>query len=277
MESQKHKASDKFKLERLQDYRQEKRSVLRRTFTNLGDLTLFTTRVIKQLFTPPYEHRELIRQSYFIGNKSFLLIAATGLILGIVLTLQAVPIMSKFGAQAFIPPMVTVSVLREIGPVVTGLIAAGKVGSGIAAEIGSMRVGEQLDAMEVSGTRPLGYVVASRVLATTLMLPILVIFSYTFSLFGAFFGMNLFESMSFPLFLHNAFDMTSYKDIVPSLFKSIIFGFSIGIIGAYKGYHVKGGTEAVGRAANSAVVISSISIFLIDLIAVMLFNIFGGI
>ncbi len=247
-------------------------SLLKKAFTNVGDMVIFSFRVIKQFFQPPFEHRELVKQAYNVGNRSFLLIAITGLIMGLVLTLQSQPILTKFGAQSLIPGMVAISVLREIGPVITGLIGAGRIGSGIAAEIGAMKVTEQIDAMEVSGTKPLGFVVASRVIATTIMIPLLVFFSDAFSLLGSYLGMNLFESMSIRLFLKNAFDMLSYIDIIPSTIKSIVFGFSIGIIGAFKGYHAGEGTEAVGKAANSAVVTASLAIFVIDLVAVLIVN-----
>lgn len=243
-------------------------------FIDLGNLVLFTGSVMKQFVSPPYEHRELLKQAYSIGNKSLALVAITGLIMGVVLTMQTQPILAQFGVQSLIPGMVAVSMFREIGPVVTGLICAGKISSGIGAEIGAMKVTEQIDAMEVSGTKPLSFVVATRVLAATVMLPLLVFFSDAFGMIGAFLGVNLYEAMSFQLFIKNAFDMLGFIDIIPATIKSVVFGFFIGLIGAYKGYQAGLGTESVGLAANSAVVSASLSIFIIDLIAVLVTNLF---
>lgn len=249
-------------------------SLLTRSFENMGELTEFTGKVIKQFFTRPYEHKELLKQSYSVGNKSFGLIAITGFIMGLVLTIQSRPVMVKFGAESMIPGMVAVSVLREIGPMITALLCAGKISSGIGAEIGAMKVTEQIDAMEVSGTKPLGFVVASRVLATTIMVPLLVFFADAFGLFGSYLAMNISSPFSLQLYTRTAFDMLDFIDIVPSTIKSIFFGFFIGLIGAFKGYKAGLGTESVGIAANSAVVSASLAVFIIDLITVMVTNIF---
>ncbi len=267
----------KFNKEHLKRFKAENsRNFFNGIFIDLGELVIFTGQVMKQFVSPPYEHKELLRQFYLIGNKSFALVAITGLIMGLVLTMQTQPILSQFGVQSLIPGMVAVSMFREIGPVVTGLICAGKISSGIGAEIGAMKVTEQIDAMEVSGTKPLSFVVATRVLATTIMVPLLVFFSDAFGLVGSFFAMNLFESMSIQLYMKNAFDMLGFIDILPATIKSVVFGFFIGLIGAYKGYQAGLGTESVGLAANSAVVNASLSIFIIDLIAVLVTNLFSG-
>lgn len=244
-------------------------------FIDLGKLVIFTGQVIKQFFTPPFEHKELVRQFYHAGNKSFALVALTGFIIGLVLTLQIRPILVMFGAQSLLPGMVAISMFREIGPIITGLICAGKISSGIAAEIGAMKVTEQIDAMEVSGTKPLGYVVATRVLATTVMVPMLVFFSNALSLFGSFLAMNLTESMSVQLYILNAFKFLEFIDVVPATIKTFVFGFFIGLIGSYKGYQADRGTESVGMGANSAVVTASLTIFLVDLIAVLITNMFS--
>ncbi|MFV0471015.1 MAG: MlaE family ABC transporter permease [Paludibacteraceae bacterium] len=247
-------------------------TLLKRAFENMGDLTFFAIKVIKQLFTPPFEHRELLKQTYLVGNKSLGLISITGFILGLVLTMQSRPIMIKFGAEAMIPGMVAVSVLRELGPAITALLCAGKISSGIGAEIGAMKVTEQIDAMEVSGTKPLGFVVATRVLATTIMIPLLVFFADACGLFGSYLAMNFSSPFSFQLFMRTAFNMLDFIDIIPATIKSVFFGFFVGLIGAYKGYQAGQGTESVGIAANSAVVSASLAIFVIDLIAVMVTN-----
>ena len=163
-------------------------------------------------------------------------------------------------------------VLREIGPVITALIFAGKVGSGIGAELGSMRVTDQIDAMEVSGTNPLKFLVSTRVLATTLMVPVLVLYADAIAFLGSFIGMNIGNTVSIRLFLTQALDQIWYYDIIPAIIKTFFFGFAIGLISCYKGYHTSGGTQGVGMAANTAVVISSVVIFILDLMAVQITN-----
>jgi len=158
--------------------------------------------------------------------------------------------------------------------VITALICAGKIGSGIGAELGSMRVTEQIDAMEVSGTNPIKYLVVTRVLATTFMIPILVLYADLVSFYGSYIAVNLKGFVSMPLFVNLAFDPLHYYDLIPATIKTFFFGFAIGIIGCYKGYYSENGTEGVGKAANSAVVISSLVIFIIDLVAVQLAELF---
>ncbi|OFX83861.1 MAG: ABC transporter permease [Bacteroidetes bacterium GWF2_33_16] len=246
--------------------------------TELGGLSRFTIQFFRELFRQPYEHKELVRQSYKIGLSTLPLIGITAFIMGLVLTLQSKPIMTEFGAESWLPGMVAVSIVREIGPVITALICAGKIGSGIGAELGSMRVTEQIDAMEVSGTNPMKYLVVTRVLATTFMIPILVLYADLISFYGSYIAVNLQDFVSLPLFVNLAFDPLHYYDLIPATIKTFFFGFAIGIIGCYKGYYSENGTEGVGKAANSAVVISSLVIFIMDLIAVQLaelFNIFN--
>ena len=236
----------------------------------IGELGSFISALFRNFLRHGVNLQELSRQCYRIGNKSLPLIAATGFILGLVLSLQSGPTLAKFGAEALLPGMVSLSILREIGPVIVSLIVAGKVGSGIGAELASMRVTEQLDAMEVSGTNPMGFVVMTRVLAVTFMLPILVIFADTLALAGSYLSASALYSISFELYVQKAFDVVHMSDFLPTVIKTIVFGFAIGIIGSYKGYNARRGTEGVGEAANSAVVLSSLSIFIIDLLAVQI-------
>jgi phospholipid/cholesterol/gamma-HCH transport system permease protein len=236
----------------------------------LGGLSHFTLQFFRELFRPPFEHREFLRQAYKIGLSTLPLIGITAFIMGLVLTLQSKPVMAEFGAESWLPGMVSVSIVREIGPVITALICAGKIGSGIGAELGSMRVTEQIDAMEVSGTNPVNYLVVTRVLATTFMIPILVVYADFISFYGSYTAINLHDYMSLRLFVNLAFEPLHYFDLIPATIKTFFFGFAIGLIGCYKGYFSENGTEGVGKAANSAVVISSLVIFIIDLIAVQL-------
>jgi phospholipid/cholesterol/gamma-HCH transport system permease protein len=239
-------------------------------FNELGKISIFIAQTLRELFYFPFEFKEFFRQCYQVGNRSFALVSVTGCIMGVVLTIQSRPVLVDFGAVSMLPQMVAVSLVREIGPVLTALICAGKVGSGIGAELGSMRVTEQIDSMEVSATNPMKYLVLTRVLAATLMIPILAIFADTMGLFGSWAGVNIKGDVNLVLFFSRAFSALKFTDLMPAVVKTFFFGFVIGIIGCYKGYTAGKGTESVGVAANSAVVISSLLIIVIDLIAVQL-------
>ena len=192
--------------------------------------------------------------------------------MGLVLTIQSAPTLSQFGAESWLPAMVAVSIIREIGPVITALICAGKVGSGIGAELASMKVTEQIDAMEVSGTNPFKYLVVTRVVAATLMIPVLVIFADAIALAGAFMGVNITGDVSFTLYFSQVVNAVDFSDVFPAFIKTFFFGFAIGIVACYKGYNSNKGTEGVGAAANAAVVMSSLLVFIIDMIAVQFTN-----
>lgn len=244
-------------------------------FLEAGEISRFTGRFFQQTFRPRYEIAEFFKQCYIVGYKSLPLICLTGFIMGLVLTMQLRPSLIAYGVESQLPAMVGIAIVREIGPVLTALIFAGKIGSSIGAELGSMRVTEQIDAMEVSGTNPYKYLVITRVLASTFMLPVLVMLSIAVSLYGSYLGVNIKGSTSFSLFWTQVFANLSYSDVVPAFVKSFFFGFAIGIIGCFKGYYSSKGTEGVGRSANSAVVVSSVMVFVIDLIAVQVTDILG--
>jgi phospholipid/cholesterol/gamma-HCH transport system permease protein len=193
----------------------------------------------------------------------------------LVITLQSRPTLVEFGAEAWLPKMVGLSLIREIGPVITALICAGKVGSGIGAELGSMKVTEQIDAMEVSGTNPFKYIVVTRILSTTLMIPVLVILGDAIALYGSYLAVKIHGSVSLTLYFKQVFEVLQFSDVIPAFIKSFFFGFVIGVIGCYKGYNSQKGTEGVGRSANSAVVVSSLLVFIVDLIAVQITQFFG--
>jgi phospholipid/cholesterol/gamma-HCH transport system permease protein len=215
-----------------------------------------------------------MKQSFQIGYKSLPLVGITGFIIGIVLTIQSRPTLAKFGAVSLLPAMVAVSIIREIGPAITALIFAGKVGSGIGAELASMNVTEQIDAMQVSNTNPFKYLVVTRVVSATLMLPVLVVFADAIGLVGSFVGINLKGDVSAHLFFSQIFQSIGFNDLFPAFIKTFFFGFAIGLIGCYKGYNSNKGTEGVGKAANSAVVFASLMVFIIDMIAVQITSMF---
>jgi phospholipid/cholesterol/gamma-HCH transport system permease protein len=243
-------------------------------FLRVGEISEFGIRYFREVLFPPYEFRELLKQGYFIGNKSLGLVSLTGFIMGVVLTLQTRPTLIEFGAVSWMPSMVGIAIVREIGPVLTALICAGKVGSGIGAELASMKVTEQIDAMEVSGTNPFKYLVITRVTATTIMVPVLVILSDVISLLGSALVEYVKGGVSFQLYFSKVFEFLNFGDLMPSVIKSFFFGYAIGIVGCYKGFTSTKGTEGVGRTANEAVVIASMLVFIIDFIAVLVTDIF---
>jgi phospholipid/cholesterol/gamma-HCH transport system permease protein len=240
----------------------------------IGEMSYFAGRFFKEVFKRPFEFKELLRQCYNMGNRSLLLVGITGFIIGLVFTLQTRPTLMEFGAVSWMPSMVGISIVREIGPVITALVCAGRIGSSIGAELGSMRVTEQIDAMEVSGTNPFKYLVVTRILAVTLMLPLLVIFGDVIALFGSALVENLKGEVAFSLYFNQVVESIEFGDILPATIKSFFFGFAIGLVGCFKGYYCEKGTEGVGIAANTAVVFTSLLLFVIDFIAVFVTDIF---
>jgi phospholipid/cholesterol/gamma-HCH transport system permease protein len=238
--------------------------------TDIADMFLFIALIIKETFSRNFELKEFLRQCYQIGYKSLPLISVTGIIMGLVLTIQARPALIGFGAVSMLPGMVSVSLIREMGPVITALICAGKIGSGMGAELGSMKVTEQIDAMEVSSTNPVKFLIVTRVLAAILMIPILVLYADALGILGSWVGANIKGSVTFILFFSQAFSHIGFDDIIPAVIKTFFFGAVIGIVGCYKGYTAGRGTESVGIAANSAVVLSSMLVIIVDLIAVQI-------
>ncbi len=236
--------------------------------TDFADVILFLTRIVKETFSGGFEFKEFFRQCYQIGYKTLPLISVTGAIMGLVLTIQSRPVLIEFGAVSMLPGMVAVSLIREMGPVITALICAGKIGSGMGAELGSMKVTEQIDAMEVSSTNPMKFLVVTRVLAATLMIPLLILYADALGILGSWGGANIKGSVSFVLYFHQAFASVDFIDFLPAVIKSFFFGAVIGLVGTYKGYNAGRGTESVGVAANSAVVLASLLVIIVDLIAV---------
>lgn len=238
--------------------------------TDVADVFLFIVRIIKEGFSRDFEYKEFLRQCFQIGYKSLPLISITGAIMGLVLTIQSRPALVDFGAVSMLPGMVAVSLIREMGPVITALICAGKIGSGMGAELGSMKVSEQIDAMEVSSTNPIRFLIVTRVLAATLMIPLLILYADAVGIVGSWAGANIKGDVSFILFMSQAFHYIDFIDFLPAVIKSFFFGAVIGLVGCYKGYHAGRGTESVGIAANSAVVLASLLVIIVDVIAVQI-------
>lgn len=238
--------------------------------TDLADVFFFSTRIAKETFSRDFEFKEFLRQCFQIGYKSLPLVSITGAIMGVVLTIQSRPVLVDFGAVTMLPGMVAISLIREMGPVITALICAGKIGSGMGAELGSMKVTEQIDAMEVSSTNPIRFLVVTRVLAATLMIPLLILYADALGILGSWGGANIKGDVSFFLFFSQAFGHVHFMDLFPAVIKSFFFGAVIGVVGCYKGYNAGRGTESVGVAANSAVVLASLLVIIVDMIAVQI-------
>src|ERR1700748_2877914 len=239
-------------------------------FTDIYKIHVFIVRFFKEAFVPPYEFKETVRQCFEVGVRSFTLITVTGFIVGLIFTKQSRPSLASFGANSWLPSLVSIAIMRALAPLVTALIASGKVGSSIGAELGSMRVTEQIDAMEVSGTNPFKYLVCTRVLATTLTIPILATYTGFIGLIGGFLNVYVNEGTSYRSFMGQVFDPLTFIDFEASLIKAIVFGFTIGIVGCYQGYYSNKGTEGVGKAANGAVVTAMFLIFIEEITIVQI-------
>lgn len=248
--------------------------LLARMFLSLYDVYKFIARFFREAFIPPYEWKEIWRQCYDIGYRSALLISTTGFITGIVFTKQSRPSLAEFGATSWLPSLVGIALLRTLAPLLTGLIAAGKVGSSIGAELGSMKVTEQIDAMEVSATNPFKFLVTTRVLAATITMPILMFYTAMIGMLGALLNVAMFEDTSARAFFTASLEQITFLDFTASTVKAILFGFTIGVVGCYKGYNSSKGTEGVGKAANEAVVVSMFLIFIEEVISVQFFSLF---
>jgi phospholipid/cholesterol/gamma-HCH transport system permease protein len=236
----------------------------------IGEQGVFFKSFFANIFRGGFEWSEFVRQCYEIGYRSIMLVGITSFIMGLVLILQLRPSMLELGAESMLPKTLAVSFIREIGPVIIAIICAGKIASGIGAELGSMKVTEQIDAMEVSGANPLQYLVVTRILATSLMVPLLTVIGDAIGLFGGFLALNFTDDISFLLYFHKCIGSLEFIDFLPALVKTVFFGFAIGFVGCYKGYTSNKGTESVGIAANSAVVTASLWIFVIDAVAVQI-------
>jgi phospholipid/cholesterol/gamma-HCH transport system permease protein len=233
----------------------------------VGEIAIFSGKFFQRMFRRPFELEEILRQMFMLGVKSIFIISITIFIIGLVITIQLGPRMEELGAVSLIPNMLAVSIIKEVGPVLTALICAGKLGSGIAAEIGAMKVTQQIDAMSVSGADDYKYLVFTRVMATTLILPVLTIYSFMVGMIGAYVGFNMEHDISVPLFITSAFATLHVNDLVPAIIKPVFFGFSIANISCFFGYKTGKGAAAVGHAANTAIVYSFLVIFFIDLMA----------
>jgi phospholipid/cholesterol/gamma-HCH transport system permease protein len=235
-----------------------------------GELGLFCLRLIRAALTPSYEFGELLRQCDAIGALSLPLVSLAGAATGVVMSLQMRASLVRFGAKSFLPAVIVFSMIKETGPIITGLIVSGRVGAGIGAELGSMKVTEQVDAMEASAVDPYKFLVATRVTACILMLPLLTVAADFCGIIMGWVANTLADPISLRLFLENGFKSMEFKDYIPPIVKTAVFGLTIGIVSCFQGLRTRGGTEGVGRAATSSVVLSSLFVILADVVLVRL-------
>ncbi|MGE5393286.1 MAG: MlaE family ABC transporter permease [Candidatus Saccharibacteria bacterium] len=257
------------------DYSAKKHLITRRIdeyFIGVTEAFRFTALFFREVFKSPFHLREVIRQCYEIGLRSLPLISLTGFIVGIVFTKQSRPSLEEFGATSWIPSLVGIAIIKALGPLVTAIICAGKVGSGIGAELGSMKVTEQIEAMEVSAINPFKFLVVTRVLATTITIPVLALYCSFISLYGGYVNVHAHEAVSLVSFYQNTFKTITFLDINTAVVKTIVYGFTIGMIGTFKGFYAEQGTRGVGQAANQAVVLSMFLIFIEEVLIVQVSN-----
>lgn len=250
------------------------RSKIEKLLIEFARIHRFLMSFLREVVSPPYEFKEIIRQCYEIGWKSFPLISVTGFIVGFVFTKQSRPSLEEFGATSWLPAMISIAIVRALAPLVTALIASGKVGSQIGAELSSMNVTEQIDAMEVSGTNPTKFLVSTRILASTFMIPILCFYVAGIGLFGGYLSMAAKDDLSILAFFTQVFDKIGVKDVFAMVVRSVVFGFTIGFASSYVGYYSSKGTEGVGKAANAAVVSSMFLVFIEELLIVTILALF---
>jgi phospholipid/cholesterol/gamma-HCH transport system permease protein len=239
-----------------------------------GDLAIFFWQVVRAGLTPPFEFRELFRQLDEIGSKSLPLVALAGAATGVVLSLEARYSLTRFGAKSLLPAAIVFSVIHETGPIISGLVVSGRVGAGIGAELASMKVTEQIDAIEASAVNPYRLLAATRILACILMMPLLTLAGDACGLLMGWVAQALVEPLSLHQFINSGFNGASFNDFLPPTCKTAVFGLIIGLIACFQGMRTRGGAAGVGRAATSSVVLSSLFVILADVVLVKLIIIF---
>ena len=243
-----------------------------------GALFAFIFEFLARFWRKPFEIKETLNQMDEVGSKSFILTGIVGLSIGVVLSMQSRGTLARFGAEAFLPSMLALSVFKEIGPVLTSLVLAGRLGAGFTSELGSMKVTEQIDALEVAALKPFHYLVVTRVVACVLMFPVMTMLTDVLAMSGGFIESSLATDMDYRVFIATAFDSMRFVDVTVDTAKTAVFGFIVGIISCVLGYNVRGGTREVGQAAMQAVVLSSLLILIADVVIVRVsLMIFGDI
>src|SRR5215218_7675440 len=235
-----------------------------------GAVSIFGFKALRELVAPPYEIRETIRQLFELGVRSAPLIAVSGVAVGVVLSMHTRASLERFGAESMIPAGLAIALVRETGPLTAGLLLSGRIGAGIGAELGAMRVTEQIDALEASAVDAFRYLVVTRVIACIISLPLLTTLMNFAGMIGGFIAENAATGMSLPLYFQRAFSMVEARDFIPATMKTMVFGFIIATMSSFLGYTTQSGTEGVGRASTRSVVLSSILIIVTNVVLVRL-------
>jgi phospholipid/cholesterol/gamma-HCH transport system permease protein len=245
-------------------------------FEWFGGLGVFALRLLRSTVTPPYYFGELFKQMDEIGTRSLPLVALAGAAIGVVLSLHTRESLVRFGAKSVLPVVMVFSIIKESGPIITALVVSGRVGAGIGAQLGSMKVTEQIDAIEASAVNSHKLLVVTRVVACILVLPLLTIVADFSGIMMGWLANTMVEHVSLTRFLSDGFKRVTFQDLLPSTFRTAVFGFVIGLLGCYQGMRTTGGTEGVGRSATSAVVLSSLFVIVADVGLVRLIQIVFG-
>lgn len=236
----------------------------------IGDVSLFGARAIRDAFRPPFEFREIARQLFDVGWRSTPLVATSGFAVGIVLSMHTRASLERFGAESLIPAGLGIAMIRETGPLITGLLVSGRVGAGIGAEIGAMNVTEQIDALEAGAVDSFKYLAVTRVVACVVALPVLTVIMDFMGILGGFVAETIVSGMSMKLYVQQSFAYIAFSDFLPATLKTAVFGFIIAVVASFLGFTTTQGTEGVGRASTRSVVLASILIILADVILVRL-------
>ena len=234
----------------------------------IGAVATFGARAVVAAVRPPYEPREILRHIFQFGYRSAPLILIAGLAIGIVLSMHTRASLERFGAEAMIPAGLAIALIRETGPLTAGLLVAGRVGAGIGAEIGAMKVSEQIDALEASAVDAFKYLAVTRILALMIVMPLLTIMMDFAGIFGGYIAEAAVSGMSWQLYFERAFSYIAYSDIIPATLKTVVFGYLIAVVSSYLGFTTSRGTEGVGEASTRSVVMASMLIIVSDVILV---------
>jgi phospholipid/cholesterol/gamma-HCH transport system permease protein len=237
---------------------------IERFFTEIGRFFEMVGRVFAWTPRPPYDWRELLRQMVKVGVDSVPVVLLTAMFTGMVMALQTFTVLRRFNAESYVGSLVALSMVRELSAVLSGLIVAGRAGSAMGAELGTMRVTEQIDALEVMATDPVHYLVVPRVWAATIMLPLLVVLANGIGIFGGYLVSVVLMGANPVSYMDNTFQFMDMNDLVSGLLKAAVFGFLIAAIGCMQGFYTTGGAEGVGRSTTKAVVVASIAILISD-------------
>ena len=233
-------------------------------FEEMGRFMQMVGRVFAWTPRPPYDWQELLRQMVKVGVNSMPVVLLTAMFTGMVLALQTFTVLSRFSAESFVGSLVALSMVRELSAVLSGLIVAGRAGSAMGAELGTMRVTEQIDALEVMATDPVHYLVVPRVWATTITLPLLVILGNAVGIFGGYLVAVVLMGANPVAYVNRTFQFMELTDLLSGLIKAGAFGFLLAVIGCQQGFYTTGGAEGVGRSTTAAVVVASIAILIAD-------------